>query len=216
MGGVIVPCLVDTGSMVTTITESIFKEKFELWGGDKLKSCNWLQLTAANGLDIPYVGYFELDVEVLGKVIQKRGVLVVKDTVNPKLGVSGILGMNVIKGCYEKLFGEYGPSLFESSPFSRAPTQWQQALQHCHQAQIKATPSRSSTVRVRGGRVSRIPAGTMKLIPTTCSRHHVGLGTVALFEPPQSGLPAGLLASTAVVTLTHGTAYIPISHCGVF
>lgn len=70
MGGMSVPCLVDTGSMVTTITESLFKEKFEPWGSDKLKSYNWLQLTAANGLDIPYVGYFELDVEVLGNVIQ--------------------------------------------------------------------------------------------------------------------------------------------------
>lgn len=105
------PCLVDTGSMVTTISESFFKDNFEPWGCDRLKSCHWLQLTAANGLDMSYVGYFELDVEVLGKMVQKLGVLVIKDSVNSKLGVAGVLGMNIIKRCYEKLFGKQGVAL---------------------------------------------------------------------------------------------------------
>lgn len=56
MGAVKVQCLLDTGSMVTTITESLFKEAFQHWGAPKLKSCGWLALKAANGLDIPYVG----------------------------------------------------------------------------------------------------------------------------------------------------------------
>lgn len=77
MGGVGVPCLVDTGSMVSTITESFFVQHFEPWGSEKLHSCNWLRLSAANGLAIPYVGYLELDVQLCGKVVSKRGVLVV-------------------------------------------------------------------------------------------------------------------------------------------
>ena len=32
MGGVVVKCLLDTGSMVTTSTESLFKEVFQQWG----------------------------------------------------------------------------------------------------------------------------------------------------------------------------------------
>jgi len=39
MGGVEVKCLLDTGSMVTTITESLFKEVLQHWGAPKLKSC---------------------------------------------------------------------------------------------------------------------------------------------------------------------------------
>uniref|UniRef100_A0AAV2LUL2 CCHC-type domain-containing protein n=1 Tax=Knipowitschia caucasica TaxID=637954 RepID=A0AAV2LUL2_KNICA len=43
------------------------------------KSCNWLELTAANGFDIPYVGFIEMDVTVFGQVVPNRGILVVKD-----------------------------------------------------------------------------------------------------------------------------------------
>lgn len=31
---------------------------------DVLKDCGWLVLKAANGLDIPYVGYLELDLKI--------------------------------------------------------------------------------------------------------------------------------------------------------
>lgn len=59
MGGVTVPCLVDTGSMVSTFPESFFIHHFEPWGQERLRSCNWLQLKAPNGLAIPYIGYME-------------------------------------------------------------------------------------------------------------------------------------------------------------
>lgn len=85
MGGVEVPCLVDTGSMVSTITESFFLQQFEPWGQERLQSCHWLQLRAANGLAIPYLGYLELDIKLCGKLLQRCGLLVVKD---PPGGVS--------------------------------------------------------------------------------------------------------------------------------
>ncbi len=37
MGGVKVKCLLDTGSMATTITESFFKEAFKHWGAPRLR-----------------------------------------------------------------------------------------------------------------------------------------------------------------------------------
>lgn len=57
MGGVTVSCLLDTGSMVSTVTEGFFLQQFEPWGQERLKLCHWLQLKAANGLAIPYIGY---------------------------------------------------------------------------------------------------------------------------------------------------------------
>lgn len=75
LAGVEVKCLLDTGSMVSTIIESFFRENFH----DKLHSCHWLQLKAANGLQIPYLGYREPDIEVCSRTIPKRGVLVVAD-----------------------------------------------------------------------------------------------------------------------------------------
>lgn len=62
MGGVVVPCLIDTGSMVTTVTESFFTEHFSYL---QRRDCKWLGLKVANGLDIPYIGYIEVTVVVL-------------------------------------------------------------------------------------------------------------------------------------------------------
>ncbi|KAI3359979.1 hypothetical protein L3Q82_014311 [Scortum barcoo] len=95
IGEVIVSCLVDTGSMVSTMTESFFQKQFAPWGFDRLRSCHWLQLRAANGLAIPYIGYLELDVELCGKVMPRCGILVVKDAPGAVSSVPGVLGMNV-------------------------------------------------------------------------------------------------------------------------
>ena len=47
--------LVDTGSMVSTITESFYREFIEPLGA-KLSENSFIQIKAANGLDIPYIG----------------------------------------------------------------------------------------------------------------------------------------------------------------
>ena len=100
MGGVEVNCLLDTGSQVSTITESFFR-KYIARNDRELASCSWLKLTAANGLDIPYVGYVELDVTTMGQTIPGRGILVVCDSPDTdqcahKKRCPGILGMNVM------------------------------------------------------------------------------------------------------------------------
>lgn len=84
IGGLTVPCLLDTGSMVSTITEDFFIEHFQSKGEAKLRQCNWLQLKAANGLGIPYIGYLELDVDILSKTLSRMGVLVVKSPEDPR------------------------------------------------------------------------------------------------------------------------------------
>lgn len=52
----------------------------------------------------------------------------------------------------------------------------------------------------------------MKFVAATCSEQYAG-GTV-LFESPESGLPAGLLASSALVQVTQGTVYLPVVNVG--
>ena len=124
--------------MVTTVTESFFsKHLFHL----QRKDCKWLVLKAANGLDIPYTGYIELDVRVLGQCIPGRGILIVRDpsdaTVhNRKAATPGILGMNVLGDCYQGLFEQHGPQLFHSPPVKSAAPATLRALRHCEK--IKA------------------------------------------------------------------------------
>lgn len=212
MNGVTVRCLVDTGSMVSTITESLFLEQLAPLGEECLKACHWLKLRAANGLSIPYVGYLELDIGLCGKQMPRCGVLVVRD---PPGGVSsqvpGVLGMNIIQKCYNELFGEYGHSLFERTVDS-VPPSVMEAMQECHIAGWRTPLAHPGNVRVRGNGACYIPGGTMKIITATCSDKYAGC--TVLFEPPEIGLPAGLLASPALVRVVRGTAYIPVVNVG--
>lgn len=213
MGGVRVSCLVDTGSMVSTVTESFFLQHFQSWGHERLQSCNWLKLRAANGLAIPYVGYLELDVELCGTSVPRCGVLIVKDPPGEVSSqVPGILGMNIIRRCYHALFGQHGQSLFTLPSVFEAPESVTQALQKCHQASGQPLQRVAGQVKIRGKKACRIPGGTMKIVAATCSKQYSG--TSVLFEPPESGLPAGLLASPALVQVVQGTAYIPIVNVG--
>ncbi|KAJ8369612.1 hypothetical protein SKAU_G00096400 [Synaphobranchus kaupii] len=99
IAGVKTNCLLDTGSKVTTITESHFKQHF----GEKELTLelthNWVKLTAANGLDIPVLGCLEADIECMGETLSRKCVFVLTDdkpVMEEMKGLPGILGMNVI------------------------------------------------------------------------------------------------------------------------
>lgn len=177
--------------MVSTITESFFKKRFPPWGHDRLHSCHWLQVRAANSLAIPYIGFLELNVELCGKVMPRCGILVVQDPPVNASSVPGILGMNIIRRCYRERFGVYGPSFFDSPFALQALGPVLVALQKCHQSTTQALGNPTGPVRVRGKQAVRIPGGVMKLVASTCSEQFSGQSV--LYEPPQSGLPAGLL-----------------------
>uniref|UniRef100_A0A3B3IF94 Gypsy retrotransposon integrase-like protein 1 n=1 Tax=Oryzias latipes TaxID=8090 RepID=A0A3B3IF94_ORYLA len=212
MGGRSISCLVDTGSMVSTITESFFKQNFEPWGPERLRSCQWLQLRAANGLAIPYLGYLELEVGLCGKLLPQCGVLVVKDIPGGgPLQAPGVLGMNIIQRCYQELFAQYGSALFGQSEVSTAPDVIFGALKQCQQAQATVTPSMFN-VRTRGRKARWISGGVLAIVAATCSEQCAG--SAVLFEPCSSGLPAGLLATPSLVRVERGTAYIPIINVG--
>ena len=213
LAGVNVKCILDTGSMVSTISESFFKQNFQ----GKLKSCHWLELRAANGLEIPYLGYLEPDVEVLGCIIPRRGVLVVKDPperVTPP-EVPGILGMNIIKACYQGLIRQCGPQSFDLSTVVEPSGPWLPAFQFCQQAEVQPSPSSPCLATLRSRRRVRIPGGSTKIVAATCSA--LDTPSSILVEPLSSGydLPAGLLVSSALVQVVRGTAYIPVVNVGV-
>ncbi|CAI5657771.1 unnamed protein product [Oreochromis niloticus] len=140
------------------------------------------------------------------------GILIVKDPLGATPSVPGILGMNVIRRCYQELFGAFGGSLFNSPSVSQAPRPVLEALHQCHQSAAQAPEDRVGTVKVQGPRAVRIPGGVMQLVATTCSQQLSGQSV--LFEPPESGLPVGLLASPCLVQVDKGVAYIPVTNVG--
>ena len=96
-GDVDVDCLLDTGSQVTTITESFYRSKLEPMGKAISVGNQFINLSAANNLEIPYLGVVLLDVKIKEVTVPDRGVLVAKDTPGYQKKYPGILGMNVIR-----------------------------------------------------------------------------------------------------------------------
>ena len=75
-----IPSLLDSGSQVTLICQSFFEQEIlphiEPLDGEKAKAHQLFQLTAANDGKLPISMYVELDLNFLGIVVPKVGVLV--------------------------------------------------------------------------------------------------------------------------------------------
>jgi hypothetical protein len=216
MGGVTVPCLIDTGSMVTTVTESFFRKHFIHL---QRKDCKWLGLKAANGLDIPYTGYIELDVVVLGQRISGRGILIVRDPPHAtlqdrKVATPGILGMNVLSECYRVLFEQHGSQLFHSPSVKSAAPAALRALRHCAKVQTLVNAPKPFKVKVQGKSPICLGAGALTMVPVTCPQ----LETAEfLLEPlgfEDGQLPEGLLVSPTLVSAKKGLFYAPVVNVG--
>lgn len=144
-----------------------------------------------------------------GKVVPHCGFLVVKDPPGAASFVPGILGMNVILHCDQKLFGSNGLSLFNLPLFMQASGPVTEVLQQCHKATIQSHDKSTGVVRVRGSWVVCIPGGIMKLVASTGPEQ---FSATLHFLSPQS--LACQLASPCLVHVVRGTAYILVVNVG--
>ena len=144
--------------MVSTITEN-FYQKFIKPRGTTLHENCVIDLKAANGLSIPYIGYVELDVKCAGKLLKQRGFLIVKDptddsTRKRKEAVPGIIAMNIIGMCKDIFtcsdLSEYG---FLSEMFKGIDARERKSIH--------------GFARYKGTAPIHIPARTVVVIPCT-------------------------------------------------
>ncbi|KAL7837443.1 hypothetical protein SRHO_G00271540 [Serrasalmus rhombeus] len=161
--GVDVKCLVDTGSQVTMFAESLCKELFqdkELGGSEKIP---WLTLSAANGLDIPYIGYMVVNFQVGGVEVPERGVIVAKDSC---LGANrALLGMNVISACWEELFAISKENLSLQSQTKPLGKEWERVFADCRRIRAASLQQqRCDAARVACRYAVTIPAMSEALV----------------------------------------------------
>lgn len=183
--GVAVRCLLDTGSNVSTLSESFFKK--HLHGEDKDMHCttNWLKITAANKLPLPYLGYVELDIQVLGLTLPGCGFLIVRDQDAPdEDSTPGIIGMNVAQRCKQMILLEFDNALEE-----KLDLDWRVAFSSVQEASlVEAT----AMVRVAGQSRTHIPAASVATIQARVPKELSGNRGLVVFEPGNTRLPGGL------------------------
>jgi len=167
-----VECLLDSGSNISTITESFFKEHLRPVIDQDPSAAPWLRIQATNGWNVPFCGYFLADV-VIGThgTIKDRGFLIVPDVDGRR--APGLVGMNVL---------EHAPG-FVNNLRRLVNSDSQEA------AKREEDDDRSVGVaKIRGMTSIRIPAGSMVFLPVHSTTQRK---TPAIVEPVQ-GLPSGL------------------------
>ena len=99
IGGAKFDRLVGSGSQISALSESLYYEQLEP-RRISLVDIDWLQVNAANGSTMPYIGLIVVDISVDGTRLADRGILVSKDTAATLEGrerVPGLLGMNILR-----------------------------------------------------------------------------------------------------------------------
>ncbi|XP_048836044.1 uncharacterized protein LOC125711303 [Brienomyrus brachyistius] len=211
--GRLVPCILDTGSQVTLFSRSIFNQcvkGIEVKGAAEVP---WLALKAVNGLSLPYVGYVVLDFTVAGVEIPQRGVVIVEDQHLP--APYGILGMNVIRHCWEVLQTRGGAqvSLFRSALPQSDRRAWDQAFTVCRRLEAAVRgPVVEQLARLRTEKPWVLSPATEKLIWADVPRGHLRDGDQVLVEDYRGGQQEWCVAR-AVARVCEGR--VPLRICNL-
>ena len=189
--------LLDTGAEVSTLTETWWKQNFPCQGLDRTLVSR-LSVSTANGTELPFLGYVELELLVGGTSLQRAGFLVVRDPsdlvmAERKARVPGVLGCNILRQLplQAKSLGQDGLA-------------WGLAVAQGREAFI------TSFARVASRQPERIPARSTRVIQCT-TRKTAGVQEVLVGGLPgdMGQLPAGLAVGHCIATLG-GDGLIPV------
>lgn len=194
IGGVPVRCLLDTGSNVSTLTESFFREN--LHGEDKDLHCTskWLRITAANKLPLPYLGYVELDIQVMGLTIPECGFLIVRNGGPAESDPTppGIIGMNITQRCREFALTE-----FDTTLGGKLDSVWREAFSHVQEIELVKT---MSSARVSSKGKTYVPASSVTTVYVRVNKKATDTRVWRLLEPGSAPLPGGLIPLPTLVS----------------
>ena len=145
-------CLLDTGSEVSTISESFYHKHLS---NLEINTQKTLRLVAANNIQIPYLGYVEVDIELFGCTFSNVGFLV--STSNDAVDTTdGILGCNILNHIH---------SFMKEEKVNFRNTVEENALQTVTSTLDMAKKDANiSFVKVAGRDEVKIPANSMKVV----------------------------------------------------
>ena len=107
------PFILDTGSEVTVLPSTLFHQ-LASYTPVHQDVRRWLRVYGANGLEIPYVGYAEFDMELLGVRLGRAGVLISSCNSTSSRQI-GLLGSNVLRELHKAMKEEHGKNYIEKA-----------------------------------------------------------------------------------------------------
>ena len=172
-GRKVIPSLLDSGSQVTLICQSFFEQvilpHIKPADGEKEKAHQLFQLTAVNNGKLPISMYVELDLDFLGIVVPKVGVLITQEPNElletcHKTKLPGMVGWNYIKFAYEVFVKNYGVLCLDNfdCPTGVSPLLFSHLCVYHH---CKAGGLYSDSVTLNIGGQQQLPKKKPKILP---------------------------------------------------
>lgn len=207
IAGVTCDCLLDTGSQVTTITQSFYNKNLS---DQQIHSLgNLLEVESANGQNVPYLGYVELTItfpkEFVGVNMDVPTLALVIPDLPSAFQPSVLIGTNTLDELY-KDFSHQKPRYFSPS-FG-----YKQVLKILELRQNQAVEGNVGLVRLPEKQPQVIPAGQSAVLCGTASVQRVYPDKWVVVEHPIfSSLPGGLIVKTCIATLGEfNPCYLPV------
>ena len=201
-------CLLDTGSQVTTISQSYHEQNLPQLKIIPLE--NLLEIEAANGQAVPYVGYVEAKVvfpkEFLGSTVEVSTLaLVIPDargSIQPKV----LIGTNTLDLAYEKHL-EDNDSSCKSVPFG-----YKAVIRTIEYRRKQRVNSNIGVVRLPSASATVVPARHNLVLEGIVSVNGQVTDKWAVMEAPlHTSVPGGLLVSSCLLNLPkHPFQKVPI------
>ena len=168
------------------VTESFYHRFLEPEGYRLIQIDTVLHLTAANGLTVPHVGYFEPYLAALGDVYSGVGMLVVRDSPNAaqrakKESDPGLLGCNVLSRLSSHLLDKLGTSGFKEILREPDGAEWCSELPlHSSETVLTSHKPHVGIAKVAGKMPVLLPDRTVTSVPCTGNKKMSGY---VLVEP---------------------------------
>lgn len=192
--GVELTGLLDTGSQVTLMQQSLFEQHFTPAKLGEVPAV--FQLRAANGLEIPYTSYAVLDFMIEGIEIPARGVVIVEDK---NCSHPLIIGMNVVTACWDVLFN-WPATHTAPPPKLQKQKVWRDAFVACQRVgAIKAADGFLGFVRPASRHSIKIPPRSELLVQGRAPMGPRGTDYYALVEAGPETPNIGVARTLAVV-----------------
>ena len=202
-----VKCILDSGAEVSTVTESFYRKHLCPEQCPVSDSSSWMKVSAANGLDIPIVGFISAQVQVLGQTLESIGIMVVKDPLGAvmqkrKKEFPCIVGSNILQLLRQK----------PSEDLGTLPEAWDQVLTLFEMKAQPVTP-RSAVARSAGRVPIRIPSRSCQPVICTTNKQLSGAMMVERLSNSKHLNPNLLILETFAV-VEHGHVQVAVANIG--
>lgn len=208
IAGVNVNCLLDSGSQVSTVSESFYRQNFP---DQSLKPLyNLLEVEGAAGQPVPYLGYIEMSITFPKECLETETeiptlALVIPD-VHPDSQIPVLVGTNTLDVLYEMYLDIKTPGHFPG------PYGFKALLKTLELRYTQSKDANIGLITLLGKTAAVIPAGHTVVLEGSANVHCASTDKGAIVEhPAQSSLPGGLCVKSCLITLPTRAPYkVPV------